>query len=281
MGLLASKVIAITGAGSGIGRAVAHLFASHGAQLVLNDLGADMDGKGREPAVVTTLAEQLRQTGAPVRVHVDDISTQAGAEGLLRAAMEEYSRIDVLVNCAGIVREHGLLNLRDKDLIAVLDVQVVGTFRCLQAAAIAMRSQGGGRIINTTSVSALSGNFGQCANSAAASAVIGLTRSAAAELIRHRIFVNAVAPLAKTRQTEHLPLFERASTLTPEHVALAYLYLASDASGELSGEVLHVAGNRVATLRICESEPVYAASPDGYLSIDELMKAHRTSVVPG
>lgn len=269
MGILSDKVVAITGAGSGIGRAVARLFAREGARLVLSDLGTDIDGKGQKPAVVEGLCEELRQAGSDVRAHTEDVTTQGGAEGLIRTAIEQYSRLDVLVNCAGILREHAFLNLRDKDLVSVLDVQVVGTFRCLQAAAIAMRAHGGGRIINTTSQSALSGNYGQCANSAAAAAVIGLTRSAAAELIRHRIFVNAVAPLAKTRQTEHLPLFQKATTLTPEHVAQAYLYLASDRSGEASGHILQIAGDRVTTLRSAESEPVYAEHPTGMLQMDD------------
>jgi NAD(P)-dependent dehydrogenase (short-subunit alcohol dehydrogenase family) len=273
MGLLASKVVAITGAGAGIGRAVARLFASEGATLVLNDYGTDVDGKGHTPAVVEALGAELRATGAPITLHREDISTQGGAESLLRAALEEHSRLDVLVNCAGIVREQAVYNLRDRDFVAVLDVQVLGAFRCMQAAAIAMRTQGGGRIIHTTSTTALSGNFGQCVNSTAAAAIIGMTRAAAAELLRHRIYVNAVAPLAKTRQTEHLPLFQKGSGMTPEHAARAYLFLASDESKELSGEVLHVAGSRVTTLRVTESEPVYAQNADGLLSLDELALA--------
>jgi NAD(P)-dependent dehydrogenase (short-subunit alcohol dehydrogenase family) len=280
MGLLASKVVAITGAGAGIGRAVARLFAEEGARLVLNDLGTDVDGKGHAPDVVKSVANELLAKGAKVCSHAEDISTQAGAESLLRTALEEYSRIDVLINCAGIMREQALYNLRDKDLVSVLDVQVIGAFRCMQAAAVAMRSQGGGRIINTTSTTALSGNFGQVANSAAASAVIGLTRAAAAELFRHRIYVNAVAPLAKTRQTEHLPLFQKSTTLTPEHVARAYLYLASDVSADLSGEVLMIAGDRITTLRVCEGDATYAESPNGLLTLDELRQAHQKPTNP-
>lgn len=272
MGILETKVVAITGAGAGIGRAVARLFAREGARVVLSDLGTDIDGKGRQPAVIEGLCEELRQAGHDVRSHAEDISTQAGAEGLIRTAIEQFSRIDVLVNCAGILREHAVLNLRDKDLVSVLDVQVIGTFRCLQSAAIAMRAQGGGRIINTTSPSALSGNYGQCANSAAAAAVIGLTRSAAAELVRHRIFVNAIAPLAKTRQTEHLPLFQKATTLSPEHVAQAYAYLASDKSGEKSGEIIQVAGDRASVLRTHESDPVHAENSSGMLQLDDFSK---------
>ncbi|MGC4066901.1 MAG: SDR family NAD(P)-dependent oxidoreductase [Polyangiaceae bacterium] len=273
MGLLASKVVAITGAGAGIGRAVARLFASEGASLVLNDYGTDVDGKGHTPAVVEAVGAELRAGGARVTLNSEDISTQSGAEGLLRAAFEEYSRIDVLVNCAGIVREQAVYNLRDRDFVSVLDVQVLGAFRCMQAAAVAMRTQGGGRIIHTTSPTALSGNFGQCVNSAAASAIIGMTRASAAELLRHRIYVNAIAPLAKTRQTEHLPLFQKSNGLTPEHAARAYLFLASEESKELSGEILQIAGSRVTTLRVTESEPIYAQSDDGLLSMQELARA--------
>jgi NAD(P)-dependent dehydrogenase (short-subunit alcohol dehydrogenase family) len=269
MGHLSSKVVAITGAGAGIGRAVAELFAKESATLVLNDLGCDADGKGKAPSIIADFGQSLRLRGAELRTHCEDISTQQGAESFIRLAVVEFGRIDVLINCAGIRREQALLNMRDKDLVAVLDVQVVGTFRCTQAAAIAMRQQGGGRIVNTTSSNALSGSFGQSANSAAASAIVGFTRSCAAELMRHNIFVNAVAPLARTRQTEELPLFQKVTTMTVDHVARAYLYLASGESRDVTGEVLSVVGDRAAFLRQSESEAVYAQSTDGLLSLAE------------
>lgn len=273
MSVLDEKVAVIAGAGGGIGRAVARLFARAGAKLVVNDLGTDIAGQSRDPSVVAELAEELIGLGASVVADASDIASDQGVASVMNLAKTRFGRLDVLVNCAGILREHALLNMRCEDLAAVLDVHVLGTFRLMKAAAALMREGGGGRIVNTTSQSALQGNTGQSSNSAASAAVVGLTRSAAVELQRYRIYVNAVAPLAKTRQTEALPLFQKATGLAPEHVAAAYLFLASDAAGTTSGEVLTIAGSRLSALRVGEQNAAFVETGPCGLGEREFAKA--------
>ncbi len=139
-----------------------------------------------------------------------DISTPDGAKSVIADAKRRLRRrLDVLINNAGILRDKTLLNMSPDMWRSVLDVHLTGTFLCTQAAAAVMREQGGGRIINTTSVSGLLGNFGQANYSAAKAGIYGLTRTTSIELQRYGIFVNAVAPLAKTRMTEDLPMFAK------------------------------------------------------------------------
>jgi NAD(P)-dependent dehydrogenase (short-subunit alcohol dehydrogenase family) len=152
-------------------------------------------------------------------------------------------------------------------------VQLTGTLNCLKAAAAAMRSnRQGGRIVNTTSAAGLLGSFGQCASAAAAAGVYGLTRSAAMELQRHGIMVNAVAPLARTRQTDELPMFQKGNTLTADHVAPAYLFLASSLSGDMTGQVLSVAGGRVSVYRMTESHSRFKEADAGIWTAEEIAK---------
>jgi NAD(P)-dependent dehydrogenase (short-subunit alcohol dehydrogenase family) len=160
-----------------------------------------------------------------------------------------------LINNAGILRDKTLLKLTLADWQAVLDVHLTGSFLCLRAAAARLKDQGqGGSIVNTTSVSGLVGNFGQANYSAAKAGVYGLTRTASIELQRYGIRVNAVAPLAKTRLTEELPLFEKiGDSLSPEHVAPVHVYLASDLSRDVTGVTLSVAGARISQFKLVES----------------------------
>lgn len=267
MPLLSQQVVTITGAANGIGRAVSSLFAAHGAALVLSDNGSNLAGTQADNTIVSAWAEELRQRGASVLEHSADLSTAAGVSSLMELVRRGHGRIDVLVNCAGIVRDRALLNLLDDDLESVLDLHVIGTLRLIRAAAGMMRDAGGGRIINTTSQQAFSGATGQCANSIAAAGIIGLTRSAAAELLRHRIYVNAIAPLARTRQTEHLPLFKKAKGMTPEHVASAYLFLATALAKELSGETLTISGSKLSRLVINEAPGAFCESTDGLFDV--------------
>ena len=174
----------------------------------------------------------------------DTVATPEGAAKIVKTAVDAFGRVDILVNNAGILRDKTLLKMDEAMWDAVIAVHLKGTFLCTQAAAKQMVAQGGGgRIVNTTSVSGMLGNFGQANYAAAKAGIYGLTRTAAIELQKHRITVNAIAPIAKTRMTEDLPMFQSAGdTLTPEHVAPAALFLASDLCADKTGNVLAVAG---------------------------------------
>ena len=177
----------------------------------------------------------------------------------------------MLVNNAGILRDKTLLKMDDAMWDAVIAVHLTGSFLCTQAAATQMRAQGSpGSIINTTSVSGMLGNFGQANYSAAKAGIYGLTRTASIELQRHGIRVNAVAPIAKTRMTEDLPMFEKIQSMTPEHVAPAHLFLGSELSRDLSGAVVSVAGGKLSIYKVVESAGKFKDSDQGVWTAQEI-----------
>jgi NAD(P)-dependent dehydrogenase (short-subunit alcohol dehydrogenase family) len=271
MGLLDGKSVVITGAGNGIGRATALLFAREGAKVVVNDLGGSRDGAGGNQEPAGLVADEIRAAGGTAVPNYEDIATREGAKAVIDTALREFGRIDVLVNNAGILRDKTLLKMELKNWQAVLDVHLTGTFLCTRAAALHMKEQKSGRIINTTSISGLLGNFGQANYSAAKAGIYGFTRTASIELQRYGVLVNAVAPIAKTRMTEDLPMFEKIEgTLSPEHVAPVHLFLASDLVGERTGIVVGVAGARLSIFKVVESAGRFKESNDGVWTAAEI-----------
>ena len=203
MGLFDGKVVAITGAGGGLGRAYAHAFAREGARLVVNDLGGSADGSGSGTMMADTVVQELVEMGTEAAASYDSVATREGAEGVVRTAVEAFGRLDVLINNAGILRDKTLLKMTDELWNLIIDVHLNGTYLCSQAAARQMVAQGGvGRIINTSSYAGLKGNFGQTNYGAAKAGIAGFTRVLALELQRKGITVNCIAPLAKTRLTD-------------------------------------------------------------------------------
>jgi NAD(P)-dependent dehydrogenase (short-subunit alcohol dehydrogenase family) len=253
--LLEGRVAIITGAGGGIGRAEALLFAREGARVVVNDVGGARDGTGSSDAPAAKVAEEIRAAGGQAVPSFDNVATAAGAAAIVKTAVDAFGRIDVLVNNAGILRDKTLLKMTEEMWDAVIAVHLKGTFLCTQAAARQMIAQGGGgRIVNTSSVSGMMGNFGQTNYSAAKAGIYGITRTTAIELQKQRITVNALAPIAKTRLTEDLPMFQGLETLTPEHIAPAALFLASDLCEDRTGHVLAVSGSRMYCFKVVEGK---------------------------
>lgn len=255
MGLLDGKVAIITGAGGGIGRSEALLFAREGASVVVNDVGGARDGTGSSDAMARVVADEINQAGGSAVASFDTVATAEGAAGILRAALDAFGRVDILVNNAGILRDKTLLKMEEEQWDRVIEVHLKGTFLCTQLVARQMIAQGGGgRIVNTTSVSGMLGNFGQSNYAAAKAGIYGFTRTAAIELQKHRITVNALAPVAKTRMTEDLPMFRAGmDSLTPDHIAPAALFLASDLCGDKTGHVLAVTGSQMFSYKVVQS----------------------------
>lgn len=255
MGLLSGKVAVVTGAGGGIGRAEALLFAREGASVVVNDVGGARDGSGAGDAAASQVVEEIRALGGNAVANFASVALAEGAASLVKSALDAFGRLDVLVNNAGILRDKTLLKMDEGAFDSVIAVHLKGTFLCTQAAAKQMIAQGGGgRIVNTTSVSGMLGNFGQANYAAAKAGIYGFTRTAAIELQKHKITVNAIAPIARTRMTEDLPMFQSGrETLTPDHVAPAALFLASDLCADRTGHVLAVAGAQMYAYKVVQS----------------------------
>ncbi len=271
MALMEGKVAVVTGAGGGIGAATAELLANEGAKVVVNDLGGSRDGSGADSSAADEIVARIREAGGEAVADAHSVATPDGAQGILNAALEAFGRIDVWINNAGILRDKTLLKLEEADWDAVIDVHLKGSFLCTQVAARQLRAQGdGGSIINTTSVSGMLGNFGQTNYSAAKAGIYGLTRTASIELQRFEIRVNAVAPIAKTRMTEDLPMFAKVETMTPQHVAPVHLFLASDLSSEVTGQVLSVAGGKLAAYKVVESPGRFKEGSDGIWEASEI-----------
>lgn len=255
MGLLDGKVAVITGAGGGIGRAEALLFASEGAQVVVNDVGGARDGQGTGAAMADQVVAEIRAAGGAAEPSYASVATPEGAASIVETAVKAFGRLDVLVNNAGILRDKSLLKMDEAMWDSVIAVHLKGTFLCTQAAARQMISQGeGGRIVNTTSVSGMLGNFGQTNYAGAKAGIYGVTRTTAIELQKHRITVNAIAPIARTRMTEDLPMFQSGrQELTPEHIAPAALFLGSSLCADRSGHVLAVAGAQMYAFKVVQT----------------------------
>jgi NAD(P)-dependent dehydrogenase (short-subunit alcohol dehydrogenase family) len=271
MGLLDGKVAIITGAGSGIGRAHALLFAREGARVVVNDVGGARDGTGQGEGAASSVVQEIKAAGFEALANFDDVSSAEGAPRVIEAAMNAWGRVDVLVNNAGILRDKSLLKMDDAMWDSVIAVHLTGTFRVSQAFAKRVVAQGGGgRIVTTTSVSGMLGNFGQANYAAAKAGVYGLTRTMSIELQKHRITVNALAPIAKTRMTEDLPMFQGVETLTPAHIAPAALFLASDLCGDRTGHVLAVAGSRMYAFKVIETPGKFKDEAGGVWTAREI-----------
>ncbi len=271
MKLLDGKVAIVTGAGGGIGRATALLLAREGAKVVVNDVGGARDGSGESASPAETVVAEIRGLGGQAVASPQSVATRAGAEQIIATAVKEFGRVDVLVNNAGILRDKTLLKMDDEMWDAVIAVHLKGTFLCTQAAVAQMRAQGSpGSVVNTTSVSGMLGNFGQANYSAAKAGIYGFTRTASIELQRYGIRVNAVATIAKTRMTEDLPMFEKIQSMTPEHVAPAHLFLASELSGDLTGAVLSVAGGKLSVYKVVESAGKFKDSDQGVWTAREI-----------
>ncbi len=274
MGLLEGKVVIITGAGGGIGRAHARLFASEGAKLVINDVGGARDGSGADSSPANQVVEEIRGKGGAAVANADSVATAEGAGRLVETAVKAFGRVDVLVNNAGILRDKSFLKMDEAMWDAVIAVHLKGSFLCSQVFARQVVAQGGGgRIVNTTSVSGMLGNFGQANYSAAKAGIYGLTRTTSIELQKHKITVNAVAPIAKTRMTEDLPMFQGVDTLTAEHISPAVLFLASDLCGDRTGHVLAVAGARMYAFKVVETPGRFKETENGGWTPQEIAES--------
>lgn len=229
---LDEKVVIVTGAGGGLGRAHALLFARHGARVVVNDLGGSTHGEGASASAADRVVAEIREAGGTAVASHDSVTD---GERIVQQALDTFGRVDVLVNNAGILRDKTFHKMEDSDWDQVYRVHVEGAYKLTRAAWPHLREQNAGRVIFTSSTSGIYGNFGQANYGMAKLGLYGLTRTLALEGRKHGILVNAIAPTGGTRMTEGLippQIFEQ---LKPELVSPLVVYLASEQCQETSG----------------------------------------------
>jgi len=241
VGLLDGRVAVVTGSGRGLGREFALCMAREGASLVVNDVGASLDGTGAEEDPAAQVCKEIESFGGKAVPSYDSVTDFDAAQRIVNTAVDNFGKIDILVNNAGIVRDRTLVKMSEADFDAVLAVHLKGSFNCAHHAAILMKDAGYGRIINVTSSAGLRGNFGQTNYGGAKAALMGLTFIWALELGRYGVTVNAVAPAGATRMTAGL--FERTGSEPPPESdpalnAPLVAYLASERASHVNGQIL-------------------------------------------
>ena len=272
--LLQSKVVLVTGAAGGIGRAVALACCEQGARVVVNDVGCDVGGDGHDAAAASDVARELASCGGEAVASDDDISTNEGAQRAVRCAIDTFGDLDAVVCAAGIGVNRTLLKTDEGDWDRVIQVLLKGTFLTMRAAAQRMiEMDHPGRMVAMTGLGGYLGQFGLGAMAAAQGGLHGLVRTAAIEWQKHKITVNAVAPLAQTRMTHELGLLEGFDNLTVRHVVPLVLMLCSDLCGERSGHVLSAAGPRMYALRFVESAGRFKEADDGVFTPEQIDEA--------
>ena len=263
---LKGRAAVVTGAGRGIGRAIAELLAAEGAAVVVNDLGGEVDGRGSSRQVADEVVAAIRARGGTAVANYDSVADFAAAERIVGTAVKEFGAIDVLVNNAGILRDRMIFNMSEEEWDAVVAVHLKGAFNCTRHATRAMREQRRGRIVSIASTSGLYGYSGQANYAAAKDGIAGLTRVAARDVGRYGITVNAVCPGAATRMTQTIPQTARQirserglatgagersfplQNLVPENVAPFVVWLATDAARNVNGQTFLALGGMIALL---------------------------------
>ena len=254
--LCEGRVVIVTGAGRGIGREHALSLAAHGAKVVVNDLGGNIDGSGGDVSPAAQVVDEITAMGGEAVANGDSVSSWEGAQRLINTAVETFGDLHAVVNNAGILRDRVLANMTEQEWDAVIDVHLKGTFAPSRWAAAYWREQFkagkpvDGRIINTTSVSGIYGNPGQTNYGAAKAGIAAFSNIAALELARYGVTVNSVGPVALTRMTEGLgpapETDEAREARSPRWIAPIVTWLASEESAGVTGRVFVASGQLLA-----------------------------------
>jgi NAD(P)-dependent dehydrogenase (short-subunit alcohol dehydrogenase family) len=257
-GICEGRVVVVTGAGRGLGRAHALAFAAEGARVVVNDVGAELDGSGGAAGPAGEVVDAIRAMGGEAVANADDVSSWDGAAGIIATAVDTFGKLDVLVNNAGIVRDRMAVSMEEHEIDAVLAVHLKGTLATMRHAANHWRERAKsgedtqGRIINTSSGAGLHGSIGQTVYSSAKAGITAATLVAAAELARYGVTANAIAPAARTRMTEGAfaemmaPVEAGAfDAMAPENVSPLVVWLGSEQSKDVTGRVFELEGGLI------------------------------------
>ncbi|HUF53102.1 MAG TPA: SDR family NAD(P)-dependent oxidoreductase [Dehalococcoidia bacterium] len=285
MGKLDGKNAVVTGAGRGIGKAVAALLAQEGANVVVNDPGVSVDGTGHDDGPADQVVAEIKAAGSNAIANYDSVATHEGGESMVRQCVDAFGRIDLLINVAGILRDRMIFNMEEEEWDAVYQVHLKGHFNTIKPASVLMRQQREGRIVNFSSISGLRGISGQSNYGAAKAGIAGLTRVVARDLGRYGVTCNAIAPGAMTRMIAQIPQGSReiraragiqeptrppepVVPMTAEHVAPMTVWLCTDAAWNVNGKIFHVVGGSVSLAH--EEHHIQSIEKDGQWTLQEL-----------
>ena len=292
--LCEGRVAIVTGAGRGVGREHALLLAAHGAKVVVNDIGAGIDGAGKDASPASEVVATIKKAGGEAIANGEDVSDWKGSKAMIDAAIAHFGKLDIVINNAGILRDRMLTNMDEKEWDDVLNVHLKGTFAPSRHAAAYWRDEskriGGpvkGRIINTSSTSGIYGNVGQTNYGAAKAGIAAFTIIAAREMRRYGVTVNAISPTALTRMTEGLRQLtpEEAAIRAPKWVSPTVVYLASEAAQDITGRVIQAGMGRIAVCvgwrRGAETDQVADPAKAGALVREMIGKVRKNSGMDG
>lgn len=284
--MLRGRVAVVTGAGRGIGRGVALELADQGAQVVVNDYGVSLDGREPTSEPAEAVVAEIRAAGGEAVANASSVAEWGSAKTIIDQAVERFGRLDILVTCAGFLRDRMVFNMNEEEWDAVVGVHLKGTFNCVRHAAPLMRAQRGGRLITFSSGAGMFGNPGQANYGAAKAGISGLTKVVARDLGRYGVTANSICPVAATRMTmteatlkareirkqqgivREESALRQLENLKPEDVAPLVAFLASDFAANVNGQMFLCAGTSYSLLSLPRAEKTLYK--EGRWTLDEL-----------